>query len=104
MNLYSDGWGNIEQWPQLKLGDSFSIVQEIRENWFYECLRWLRLRRKPRPTRTAIHTVTQLFPDEFKIGDSSAFANFPKPDLPAIAEAFGPTMPPFVEYSFDGKP
>ncbi len=59
MDLHTDGWG-IELWPRPKVGDSFSIVMDVRENWFYEFLRRIKLRRKPRRTETKIHTITQI--------------------------------------------
>ena len=53
----------IEMWPTPKVGDTFSVVYESRENWLFEFLRQLKIRHCPRATTTRIHTITKVFPD-----------------------------------------
>lgn len=65
--LYYDANGKTDIWPKPKVGDQFSITTDIRENWFLEGLRKLRLRRKPRRTITAIQTVMEVSRDEVKL-------------------------------------
>lgn len=56
----TSGWASIEIWPKPKIGDQFSIVMDVRENWALEFLRKLGIRRKPRLTEIQVHTVTRI--------------------------------------------